>query len=545
MIAVRAGRIAVTQAYSERVKLAAIPGARFERETASWTFPVSPVTARAIREALPDHAQDESFRTLRDGALEWAEGARDAQDLPPPAIRRMEPDRQPWLHQKQAYHFARNLPGAFLNMGVGTGKTKVAIDLIQNSPARRVLVICTSKGARVWPWQFELHAAVPYLMAASSGSLEKRVFEARRLSEAARAADMLFVQVVNYEAMAMGPMKEWLLSVTWGYVVYDEGHHLKSAGGVRSRFASQLSDRAIRRLALTGTPMHHTPLDVYGQFRAVDKGVYGTSFALFRARYAVMGGFKGYQVVRYQHQEELRSRMLTVTYEAPASVLDLPPATHTFRTCVLGPAARKVYKDLENDFMASVSGDATVVPPNALARLLRLRQITGGNVGVENTDGSTSVRQLDDAKEKLFGEVLEELGDEPVVVFAVFTADLAAIRRQCSDLGITHAELSGKADDFDLWKSGGARVLACQVQSGGEALSMVEARYCVYYSMGFSLGDYQQTAGRIRRPGQTRPVTYIHLLAEDTVDETVWRAVQRNEDIVRSILALDRRIMSV
>lgn len=533
MIAVSAGRIAVTQGYSERVKLAAIPGARFERETASWTYPASPVTASALALALPDHHRDESFRALMTDVLDVAESARAATDLDQPAIRKTEA----WTHQKQAYHFARNLPGAFMNMGVGTGKTKVAIDLIQNSPARQVLVICTSKGARVWPWQFEIHAAVPYLMAASTGSLEKRVREGIKLMAAAKAADMLFVQVVNYEAMAMGPMREWLLAGTWGYVIWDESHKLKSPGGVRSRFASQLADRTIRRLALTGTPMHHTPLDVYGQFRAVDKGVYGTSFALFRARYAVMGGFKGYQVIRFQNQEELRQRMLSVTYEVSADVLDLPPATHTFRTCVLSPAARKVYKDLEDDLMATV-GDAEVVPPNALARLLRLRQITGGHVGVENADGSHAVQALDDAKEQLFGEVLEELGDEPVVVFAVFTADLAAIRRQCAALGISHAELSGNADDFDDWKAGKARVLACQVQSGGEALSMVEARYCVYYSMGFSLGDYQQTAGRIRRPGQTRPVTYIHLLAEDTVDETVWRAVQRNEDIVRSILSL-------
>ena len=532
MITVRAGRIAVTQGYSERVKLAAIPGARFEVETASWTFPLSPVSAKAVAEAIPGHFQDESFRQLKTGALEWAEGARNATDLPPPAKRKTEP----WQHQKQAYHFASNLPGAFMNMGVGTGKTKVAIDLIQNSPARKVLVVCTSKGARVWPWQFEEHCAVPYIITAGDGSLASRVRDARQMMELATLTDKLFVQVVNYEAMAMSPMRDWLISVTWGYVVWDEAHHLKSPGGVRSRYASMLADRSLRRLALTGTPMHHTPLDVYGQFRAVDKGVFGTSFALFRARYAVMGGYKGYQVIRYQNEDDLRKRMLAVTYEAPSSVLDLPSETHTFRTCVLNADARKVYNGLIDDFMATV-GDSEVVPPNALARLLRLRQITGGHVGVEDPNGSTSVRQIDDAKEKLFGEVLEELGAEPVVVFAVFIADLEAIKRQCEEAGVTYSELSGRADGFADWKAGRARVLVCQVQSGGEALSMVEARYTIYYSMGFSLGEYQQTAGRIRRPGQTRPVTYIHLLAENTVDETVWRAVQKRENIVRAILA--------
>ena len=36
----------------------------------------------------------------------------------------------------------------------------------------------------------------------------------------------------------------------------------------------------------------------------------------------------------------------------------------------------------------------------------------------------------------------------------------------------------------------------------------------VYYSLGFSLGSYEQSLARVHRPGQTRPVEYIHLLAE-------------------------------
>ena len=42
---------------------------------------------------------------------------------------------------------------------------------------------------------------------------------------------------------------------------------------------------------------------------------------------------------------------------------------------------------------------------------------------------------------------------------------------------------------------------------------------------------------RIHRPGQTRPVEYIHLLAEGTIDEKVMDALARRADVVNNVLA--------
>ena len=66
----------------------------------------------------------------------------------------------------------------------------------------------------------------------------------------------------------------------------DESHRLKSPSGKISRFASQLSDRSRRRLALSGTPMPHSPLDIYAQYRALDKSVFGVHHQQFKNRYA-------------------------------------------------------------------------------------------------------------------------------------------------------------------------------------------------------------------------------------------------------------------
>jgi SNF2 family DNA or RNA helicase len=91
-------------------------------------------------------------------------------------------------------------------------------------------------------------------------------------------------------------------------------------------------------------------------------------------------------------------------------------------------------------------------------------------------------------------------------------------------------------DELKQWQAGEAPVLAVQIDSGGVGVDLTRARYSVYYSLGFSLGSYEQSLARIHRPGQTRPVEYIHLLAQDTVDEQVMVALARRADVVNSVL---------
>jgi SNF2 family DNA or RNA helicase len=76
-----------------------------------------------------------------------------------------------------------------------------------------------------------------------------------------------------------------------------------------------------------------------------------------------------------------------------------------------------------------------------------------------------------------------------------------------------------------------------QIKAGGVGVDLTRARYSIFYSTGFSLGDYDQAKARTHRPGQTRPVMHIHLVARGTVDVRVRRALEKRAQIVESILA--------
>jgi SNF2 family DNA or RNA helicase len=58
----------------------------------------------------------------------------------------------------------------------------------------------------------------------------------------------------------------------------------------------------------------------------------------------------------------------------------------------------------------------------------------------------------------------------------------------------------------------------------------------VFYSTGFSGGDYEQGRKRIHRPGQDRPVVYYALAAENTVDTVIYRALAAKQDLAEAVL---------
>ena len=447
----------------------------------------------------------------------------------------------PWRHQSDAVAFVRDLyrrgkRGAMIAAVMGTGKSAMTVYLCVEEGFQSILILCPLRVVQVWKPQFATHSNLPFLVVPlddSFANVRAKRDQAERQIKLAKARGVPVVVVINYDSAWRPPFAQWAMKQKWDLVVADEIHRCKAPGGKASRFLGRLAKAARFRLGLSGTPMPHSPLDVYGYFRFIDEGIFGWSFNKFRQHYAVMGGFQNHQVVTYDNLEELNRKFYSVTYACGKDVLDLPPEMHVTHTCQLGPEARKVYRSLERDLIAEVqSGEITAA--NALVKLLRLQQITGGNI---RTDDGNDV-QIDSAKTKLLGDILEDLApDEPVVVFCRFHKDLDAVIRVAAENHRQALELSGRADNLKRWQEGEASVLAVQIESGGVGVDLTRARYAIYFSLGFSLGSYEQSLARIHRPGQTRPVEYIHLLAEGTINEKVMDALARRADVVNNVLA--------
>jgi len=446
----------------------------------------------------------------------------------------------PWRHQEEAVRFvcalyASGKRGAMICADMGTGKTAMAIYIALVHGFQTNVVFCPLRVVQVWRPQIELHSAVPFVVASlddSFASVSAKRAEGERLMKLAQARGAPFILVINYESAWRSPFAEWILRQRVDLMIADEIHRAKAPGGKASRFLARFGKVARYRLGMTGTPMPHGPEDLYGELRAIAPSVFGWSNAAFRQRYMVMGGFQNHQIVGYRNLEELNRRFYSVAFRVTKDVLDLPEEMHVTYTCELGPEAWRIYQSLKRDLVARVeAGEITAA--NALVKLLRLQQITGGFL---RTDEGHDI-QIDSTKMNLLRDVLEDIDPgEPIVVFCRFHRDLDAVNRIADEAGRRALELSGRTDDLKRWQAGEAPVLAVQIESGGVGVDLTRARYAIYYSLGFSLGSYEQSLARIHRPGQTRPVEYIHLLAKNTVDEKVMAALAAKADVVTAVL---------
>jgi len=441
-----------------------------------------------------------------------------------------------WDHQKWAVDFAMERDGTLFHMGMGTGKSRCAIEVAARSNAQSVLILCPLSVCDAWLEQFAQFGRGFRVVNLNKGSVAKKLKKAQAAQRTASGFGLPFVCVVNYESARNAPLADYLALQKFDLLILDESHRIKSARGTTSRWVSRLAQTCKKRLALTGTPMPHSPLDIYAQIRALDPRVFGWSFVKFRAKYAVMGGFMNREVKDYKNLDDLRTRMGNLTFQADRSVLDLPSSTHQRRRVQLQRKEMEMYKEMEHDFCTKVK-EGEITAANALVKLLRLQQLTSGRVTVE-TETETKTVQVHERKQKALEELLGDLPiDEPVVVFGRFTSDLQCVHAAARETGRKSLELSGKRRELKEWQGGKAPILAVQIQSGGTGVDLTRAAYCVYLSTGFSLGDYEQSLARVHRPGQYRAVSYYHIIAEDTVDEKVYRALRDRKKIVESVLA--------
>jgi len=534
---VEGDRIVLRTPFALKDACKSIPGAKWSPELKAWTYPISAASARAINERIPMRIQrSDAFNVLVGKARQQEQADQyirsDHTTLPAVQTTKLTP----WRHQLQAYHFALQRPATMLALDMGTGKTKVTIDLLQNSYAKRVLVICPKTVVSVWPKELAKHCAVQYkAIPLNRGSVSKRVGEAQLTMKqhTETGSEAMLVFIVNYEATWRPEMARFLSGTNWDYIVCDESHRIKSHNGTASKFIGTLAMKAKRRLCLTGTPMPHSPMDAFGQYRFLDPAVFGTSFHLFKNTYADWGGYGGHELLGYRNTDELNKRFYSIAFRVGKEVLDLPPVMHIERTFELDGKAASVYSDLDADFISFVKGGEVTVA-NALVKLLRLQQITSGHIPTDEG----AIIDLHDGKGEQLSDVLEDVdAHEPVVVFARFRRDLDRIREAATKAGRGYMELSGRVNEMAEWQNAsGGEVIGVQMQSGGVGVDLTRARYCVYWSVGFSLGDYEQSLARTHRPGQTRPVSYIHLIASGTVDEKVYSALSNKKEVVESIL---------
>ena len=433
---------------------------------------------------------------------------------------------------------------------MGCGKTITAVATAgagyQLGYINRVLIVAPTSVCAVWPKEFQDYAAFPYTIRTMLGDKAKRLKELRDLE--AFPYEHLKVAVINYESVWREGIFEALQKYDADMIIADESQRIKTHDAAQSKAMHILGDKARYKLILSGTPVQNEAVDIFSQYRFLDPTVFGDNFYTFRGRYAVMGGFNRKQIVAYRDLDVLVRKEMSVAYRVTKEeALDLPEQTFEKRYITLDSKERNIYDQLRRDSFAELENGGTITATTVLTKLLRLQQFTGGFL-VE--DDATAPKLVSRGKLNALEDILHDYvaeGKKKLVIFARFLPEIHEIEKLCEKVlrksGMKSVAIYGeikKEARGDIVKQfqtdPKTMVIVGQIDTLGVGVTLTAADTCVYYSVNFNYATYDQSLSRIHRIGQKHPCTYIHLIAEKTIDETVLQALAKKEDLAKTIV---------
>jgi len=465
---------------------------------------------------------------------------------------------KPWQHQsKGVIEASKSNDGYAFFFEVGTGKTMTAISTLrmkymEYGSLRKTLILGPVIVLENWKRELLAHSNLKEEnIHVLHGPGKKRIEKLKEIEDD--------IVITNYEALSSikgftEAIQKWEPEI----LVLDESHRCKNIQAKMTKACIKIADKAEHSYLLSGTPILNSLIDIFAQYRILDKGkTFGKSVFSFRNKYfydknAGMSRDKYFPdwIAKKESADEINALVKAKSMHVKKSdCLDLPPLVKKKIYVELEPDQKKAYADLMKNFIAFVSDDTqtAAVAELALTKALRLQQITTGFVGTEDVEGKKDIHRFKkNPRKKALQELLADLTpNHKVIVWAVFKENYKDIREVCEKLGVEHAEVHGSVSQQDKLfamdsfnNDEKCRVLIGHPGSGGIGINLVSSDVSVFYSRNFSLEYDIQAEARNYRGGSERheKVTRYDLVTPNTIDEQVLSALQDKKKIGYKVL---------
>jgi len=440
-------------------------------------------------------------------------------------------------------------------MEMGTGKSKVLIDnismLYDNGKINGVLIVAPKGVVKNWyegeiPTHLVDHIDYKCVLWQSLINAKQQ----KKLDTLFEAGEDLHILVMNVESLSTKKgvaFAEKFLNSHRAMVAIDESTTIKNPEAKRTKNIVTLGKFATYKRILTGSPVTKSPLDLYKQCEFLEDELLGfNSYYAFRTRYAVMrtANFSGRSVqivVGYRNLDELSEKLKVFSYRVlKDECLDLPKKTFMKREVLLTPEQTKAYLQMQKLAHAQLDGKM-MTTATVLTQLMRLQQITCGHFTAD--DGT-----IQEMPNNRIGELLDLLYEVEgkVVIWAQFQRDvnniMAALHNEFGEgcyvdyYGLTPQEERQENIKKFQDPDSGVRFFVGTTQTGGYGITLTAASTMIYYSNGYDLEKRQQSEARIDRIGQEKPMTYIDIVCENTVDTRIVKALRKKVDIATQIM---------
>ena len=390
--------------------------------------------------------------------------------------------------------------------------------LFDSFEVHRVLVIAPLRVARdTWPAEIQKWSHLRSLTyAVAVGTLKERKAALMQRAD---------ITIINRENL------QWLIDDSgfpfdFDMVIIDELSSFKNHKAKRFKSLMKVRPYIHRIIGLTGTPSSNGLMDLWAQFKLLDKGQrLGRFITQYRINYFIPDKRNGEIIYSYKPlpyaEDAIYRRISDITISMKSTDhLKMPELISTQYEVALSDAERDRYENLKQELILQLP-DGEITAANAAALTGKLSQLANGAIYSDTGE----IMEFHDRKLDALEDIIEAANEKPLLVAYWFRHDLARIKNR-----FNVREIKTSRDIAD-WNAGKIPVAVIHPASAGHGLNLqAGGSTLVWFGLTWSLELYQQTNARLWRQGQqSHTVVIQHIITKGTIDERILKALSKKE----------------
>jgi len=486
------------------------------------------------------------------------------------------------------YNFRWNL-----SLDPGLGKTKIIIDYLRYL-RKTALIVAPASLLPNWIDEFDTHSFGELKVTIfadtvrpkkeqiydeegnevrdAKGKLVKKAIPIKRLKTTWLKNLETDVLLISYGSAAEYE-KELQAEFDYDIIVLDESHRIKNYKGTNSKSLRKLSQKAYRRVTMSGTYILNNPLDAWPQMDFLAPQIINAPFYTFRSNYCVFDTNFSKQVVGFKNLD--KANLLINKFSTrftKEDAIDMPKRTVIPLKFDLSSEQMKWYTDVlsEDDL---IFNDGNISKDHKVTLLGKLAQICRGYVNLSNKDPkicdncpwvgdciennikpytkkcnvvqkapAPTVRRLQtNPALDLVRDLLDDLLGDPknkVLIWCRGTTELDMLEEYFNESKIGYVRITEAKSTITKVKNFNenpeVKILLSNIATG-IGYTANSGQYSVYFSVGFSLEHYLQSRDRNYRLNTKHPVWEYQIMARDTLDEPTFEALKFKKEIADTL----------
>jgi len=405
----------------------------------------------------------------------------------------------------------------------GLGKTIQALTAVHSRKLNRVLVLTFAS------LKFQFRDEIKKFFPSSSvvvvdGNKKERTLSWKKTAN---------FYVANYELLLRD--LELMTEKKWDAILADECTRLSNPRNKQFKCLKFL--RSDFRVAMTGTAISNSPLDVFGIFDWLRPGVLGTYYS-FLDRYVVKNMWGGNKYFKNLEELVLRIKPFYIRRTKKQVLLELPDKIKIDLPVLFSPEEDKLYSQIKEQMLLEIEKKdiSKILNPvmlqSSVVNLIRLRQLADSMELLGEKTQSSKLNALKD--------LLSTLGERKRIIFSEFAHMCKILNRELPGSLMIIGEVKSQERDEIVKKFNSDSTCQTLIMSsaGAYGLNLQAADVIVHYDLPFSIAKYEQRSARAHRMGQKNVVYEYSLVVENSVDKWIKKKLENKQDLSEMLITL-------